>query len=217
MSREAPQDIGNQDATLDEFVYADKSHPLTFVEDANPESSGGESSGFLWGYQVYHQQYRENISRDTGTRVKRSKLHLVPTAYTYDDRVELLRSMEILIDNGIIRKHGSKDEPDARDVLDIFTDFLVKVLNHTKDQLTQLHNFSSQSVVEFALTVPTIWSPNASRILQTALQTAARLVKFGNISTKKVVIPYIVSEPEAAATYMLAGNSSVHVSLFIYA
>ncbi|KAF7900126.1 hypothetical protein EAF00_004462 [Botryotinia globosa] len=210
LSREAPQDTDDQDGTLDEFVYADKSHPLTFVENANPESSGDESSEFLWGYQVHHQQYRENISRNTGTRVKRSKLHLVPTAYTYDDRVELLRSMEILIDNGIIRKHGSKDKPDARDVLDIFTDFLVKVLNHTKDQLIQLHNFSGQSVVEFALTVPTIWSPNASRILQTALQTAARLVKFGNISTKKVVIPYIVSEPEAAAIYMLAGNSPVH-------
>ncbi|TGO50521.1 hypothetical protein BOTNAR_0390g00090 [Botryotinia narcissicola] len=209
LSRETPQDTDDQDGTLDEFVYADKSHPLTFAENANPESSGDESSEFLWSYQVHHQQYRENISRNTGNRVKRSKLHLVPTAYTHDDRVELLRSMEILIENGIIRKHGSKDEPDARDVLDIFTDFLVKVLNHTKDQLIQLHNFSSQSVVEFALTVPTIWSPNASRILQTALQTAARLVKFGHISTKKVVIPYIVSEPEAAALYMLAGNSSV--------
>ncbi|KAF7955544.1 hypothetical protein EAE96_004470 [Botrytis aclada] len=210
LSREAPQDTDEQDGTLEEFVYADENHPLTYAEDKNAESGGDESSEFLWGYQVHHQQYIENISRNTATRVKRSKLHLVPTAYTHDDRVELLRSMEILIDNGIIRKHGSKDEPDARDVLDIFTDFLVKVLNHTKEQLTQLHNFSSHSVVEFALTVPIIWSPNASRILQNALQTAARLVKFGNISMKKVVVPYIVSEPEAAAIYMLAGNLSIH-------
>ncbi|TGO21604.1 hypothetical protein BPAE_0210g00090 [Botrytis paeoniae] len=210
LSRDAPQDIDEQDGTLEEFVYDDKDHPLTYIGDANVESGGDESSEFLWGYQVHHQQYRENISRNAGTRVKRSKLHLVPTAYTHDDRVELLRSIESLIDNGIIRKHGLKDEPDARDVLDIFTDFLVKVLNHTKEQLIQLHNFSSQSVVEFTLTVPTIWSPNASRILQTALQNAARLVKFGDISTKKVVVPYIVSEPEAAAIYMLAGNSSVH-------
>ncbi|KAF7929793.1 hypothetical protein EAE99_004697 [Botrytis elliptica] len=210
LSREAPQDIDEQDGTLEEFVYDDKDHSLTYVGDANAESDGDESSEFLWGYQVHHKQYRENISRNTETRVKRSKLHLVPTAYTHDDRIELLRSIEILIENGIIRKHGSKNEPDARDVLDIFTDFLVKVLNHTKEQLIQLHNFSSQSVVEFALTVPTIWSPNASRILQTALQNAARLVKFGNISPKKAVVPYIVSEPEAAAIYMLAGNSSVH-------
>ncbi|KAF7922130.1 uncharacterized protein EAE98_008341 [Botrytis deweyae] len=210
LSREAPQDTDEHDETLEEFVYDDEDHPLTYVRDANAESDGDESSEFLWGYQVHHQQYRENISRNTGTRVKRSKLHLVPTAYTHDDRIELLRSIEILIDNGIIRKHGSKNEPDARDVLDIFTDFLLKVLNHTKEQLIQLHNFSSQSVVEFALTVPTIWSPNASRILQTALQNAARLVKFGNISPKKAVVPYIVSEPEAAAIYMLAGNSSVH-------
>ncbi|ESZ94881.1 hypothetical protein SBOR_4757 [Sclerotinia borealis F-4128] len=156
-----------------------------------------------------NQQYKENISRDPKSRVKRSKLRLVQTPYTLDDRVELLEIIEGLIHDKLIRKHGSKYSPDTRDVLDIFTDFLVKVLQHTKKQLIQLNNFSDGSVVEFALTVPTIWSPNASRILQTALQTAARAVKFGD--TSDAIVPYIVSEPEAAATYMLAGTNSVHL------
>ncbi|KAI9640157.1 hypothetical protein NHQ30_011394 [Ciborinia camelliae] len=215
LSREAPQD--EDDENLKEFIYADNDHPLTVIGDSNlashlesHELDEDESSEFFWGYQVHHQQYGENISRDTRTRVKRSKLRLVETPYTQDDRIELLDIMEGLIQKNIIRKQGFKDVHDARDVLDIFTDFLVKVLQHTKEQLIQLHNFSDNSVVEFAMTVPTIWSPIASRILQTALQTAARVVKFGNSSTKNALIPYIVSEPEAAAIYMLAEKSSVH-------
>ncbi|KAF7862502.1 hypothetical protein EAF04_007375 [Stromatinia cepivora] len=216
-SWEAPEDIDGEGGTLEEFVYADNNHSLTRVGDSNIESQPeyleldeDNSSEFFWGYQVHHQQYRENISRDTRTRVKRSKLWLVHTPYTREDRVELVHLIEYLIENHIIRKHGLKDIPDVRDVLDIFTDFLVKILHHTKEQLIRLHNFSGSSVVEFALTVPTIWSPNASRILQTSLQTAARVVKFGDLSTKKAVIPYIVSEPEAAAIYMLARDTSVH-------
>ncbi|KAJ8069522.1 hypothetical protein OCU04_003173 [Sclerotinia nivalis] len=216
LSRDGPEDIDEDGGTLEEFVYADNNHPLTSVGDSNIESQlnclelDEGSSKFFWGYQVHHQQYRENICRDTITRVKRSKLWLVQTPYTREDRVELVHIIEYLIENHIIRKHGLKDKSDVRDVLDTFTDFLVKVLHHTREQLIQLHNFSHSSVVEFALTVPTIWSPNASRILQTALQTATRVVKFGDMSTKKAIIPYIVSEPEAAAIYMLARDTSVH-------
>lgn len=210
--------MDDQGGTLEEFVYADDDHPLTVIQDVNAETDlehldlgEKESSEFFWGYQVHCQQYRENITRDARTRVKRSKLLLVQTDYTRDDRVELSAILEGLIKNEIIRKHGSKKGPDVRDVLDLFTDFLVKVLHHTKEQLMQLHGFSGSSVVEFAMTVPTIWSPNASRTLQIALQTAARVVKFGNTSIEKAVVPYIVSEPEAAAIYMLAKNPSVQV------
>ncbi|APA11404.1 hypothetical protein sscle_07g061740 [Sclerotinia sclerotiorum 1980 UF-70] len=216
LSREAPEDIDEDGGTSEEFVYADNNHPLTSIEDPNIDSQPDNLdlverfSEFFWGYQVHHQQYRENISRDTRTRVKRSKLWLVQTPYTREDRIELVHIIEYLIENYFIRKHGLKDEPDVRDVLDTFIDFLVKVLHHTKEQLTQLHNFSHSSVVEFSLTVPTIWSPKASRILQNALQTAARVTKFGDMSTKKAVIPYTVSEPEAAAIYMLARDNSVH-------
>lgn len=212
------QDIDEEGGTLEEFVYDDKRHPLTCTRDSSLASQqerlrlyGDENSEFFWGYQVHHQQYRENIPRDTSTRLKRSKLRLIETSYTKDDRLELAHIIEGLIRNRIIRKHGCKYSPDTRDVLDILTDFMVKVLQHTKEQLIQLHDFSCDSVVEFALTVPTIWSPSASRILQSALQTAARVVEFGDLTTKSALVPYIISEPEAAAIYMLAGRTSVYV------
>lgn len=164
----------------------DQHHPLPHVPESKNASlqehiglDEDSSSDFFWGYQVHHQQYGENIPRSSQLKIKRSKLQFVQTPYTRDDRVELLRIFRGLIRNKIIGRHGSKYKTDERDVLDILTDILVKALQHTKEQLMQLHNFSRSSVVEFALTVPTIRGSNASRILQTASQTSARVVEFG--------------------------------------
>jgi hypothetical protein len=170
-----------------------------------------DSSDLFFGYDVSRKQYTENSARDPMTLAKRFKLYLVDTKYTEQERGHLNKLLQHLRDHGIIRKFGSKTAPDERDVSDLITDFLVKVLEHSKSELSRLHGFSDNSHVEFALTVPTAWSPSSSRVLQVALQTAVKAVKFGEIAEQEIIVPYIISEPEAAATYMLAGNNDVLV------
>jgi hypothetical protein len=170
-----------------------------------------DSPDLFFGYDVSRKQYTENSARDPMTLAKRFKLYLVPTEYTEQERGHLQKLLQNLRDHGIIRKFGSKTAPDERDVSDVITDFLVKVLEHTKSELSRLHGFSDNSNVEFALTVPTAWSPGASRVLQIALQSAVKAVNFGKLAEQEIIIPYIISEPEAAATYMLAGNNDVLV------
>ncbi|KAM3088283.1 hypothetical protein ACMFMG_002337 [Clarireedia jacksonii] len=219
-----PSHPESEDDHLEEMVYRQKSneHPFasqsqqvktmqndTDQNDDDEDMEIIESADLFFGYEVFQKKYMENSARDPKTLAKRFKLCLVDAKYTEQERVYLTELLQYLRAHGIIRKFGCKTASDERDVLDIITDFLVKLLEHTKSELSRLHGFSDNSQVEFAITVPTAWSPGASRILQTALQTAAKAVKFGKIAEKESITPYIISEPEAAATYMLAGNNDV--------
>lgn len=171
-----------------------------------------DSSDFFWGYEVMYQQYIRNLPRDHRTRVKKVKLWLVNTTHTANERMQLGELLKILRTFGIIRKHGSQKTPNETDAQDIITDFFVKLLQHVQIELMKLHGYSDEFPVEFAMTVPAAWTPCASRVLQAALQAAARAVGFGTTSQNTPITPYIISEPEAAATYMLADNSDVLVS-----
>lgn len=81
---------------------------------------------------------------------------------------------------------------------DVITDFMVKILEHTRKQLETLENYNSNNCsVSFALTVPTIWSARSSRILQFALEDAIKTTGFGNLTQGSVDNLFVVSEPEA--------------------
>ncbi|APA08663.1 hypothetical protein SS1G_02401 [Sclerotinia sclerotiorum 1980 UF-70] len=150
-------------------------HPLTLSgvggdKDNDPEDSEMEdelSVDFLWGYEVPYHVYKANSTRSQRRLIKRAKLMLVRTEYTNKDRKGLRGKFTGLLKEGIIRRHGkrSKAEPDMWDAVDPVSDFLVKVLQHTKEQLKLLHGFTDRTPVDFVMTVPTVWSPEASRVL----------------------------------------------------
>ncbi|KAL2068408.1 hypothetical protein VTL71DRAFT_16506 [Oculimacula yallundae] len=173
----------------------------TLRDRASSTSSHEESSAHLWGYEAYHQMYAANIERGTMGHIARAKLMLVNSKHTVDDRKRVRPQLEYLIGKGTIRKHSTTDNVSLPDVQDVITDFLVNVLSHTKQQLIELEGFTEDCQISFSLTVPTIWSVRSSRILQASMQEAINIAQFGSLSSL-----FIVSEPEAAATFLL-GNT----------
>ncbi|CZT52886.1 uncharacterized protein RSE6_14288 [Rhynchosporium secalis] len=167
-------------------------------DGASPTLSHKKTPAHIWGYEAYHQKYAGDMQYSQMGHVQRAKLTLVNTKHTLDDRKKVLLQLEDLIQKGAIRKHSNTDNVVLSDVQDVITDFLVYVLVHTKQELIEREEFTDDCQISFALSVPTIWSPQSSRILQTCMQEAINMANFGSLAQL-----FIVSEPEAAATFLI--------------
>jgi hypothetical protein len=77
---------------------------------------------------------------------------------------------------------------------------------HAKIQLRREHGISEAAPIEHVLTVPAIWSAEACRKMQKAMATAIKQANFGTVENL-----FLVSEPEAAATYVLSQYNAVNV------
>ncbi|KAF7891902.1 hypothetical protein EAF00_008204 [Botryotinia globosa] len=208
----------DEDEIFDEnlFDLSHGLHPLLLSGadwDAlnEPEMEDGLSVHFLWGYSVPYQIYKANSTRSQRRLMKRAKLMLVDTEYTNEDRKGLRSTLTGLLKEGIIRRHGkrSKTESDMWDAVDPISDYIVKVLQHTKEQLKILHGFTDQTPVDFVMTVPTVWSPEASRVLQTSVKAAIQATTFGNPWVTTADSIFLISEPEAAATFLLERSEDI--------
>ncbi|KAJ5054792.1 uncharacterized protein L3040_001056 [Drepanopeziza brunnea f. sp. 'multigermtubi'] len=177
--------------------------------DANLYNSDEEDdedfSKFLWGYEVPYHKYEENAARprDEIRCIERPKLMLVDTAHTQEDRDRLRPKLDHLISQGLIQKYGKRYSPNERDVQDTISDFLIEVFQHTKKQLMETEGLTEECQVSFVMTVPAIWSPRSSRILQYAMEAAIRTTGLGTLGYGSVDNLFIITEPEAAATYLL--------------
>jgi hypothetical protein len=177
-----------------------------------------ESSQFLWGYKAPYEMYRGHSSRNRNRHIERAKLILLSSKHTAEDRKRLRPSIDRLIEKGIIRKFGKKHHSDTRDIQDIIADFLVAALTHTKEQLVRLEGFdASLCSISFVLAIPTIWPTKSTRILQYALEDAIRTTGFGKLTHGSIDNLFVVSEPEAAATYVVGNSRTMIVSnVFTY-
>jgi hypothetical protein len=186
------------------------------IEDSEDSEMEDELSlEYLWGYGVPYEVYKANSSRSQRRYIKRAKLMLVETEYTNEDRKGLRTVLNGLLKEGIIRRHGkkSKTEPDMWDAVDPISDYLVKVLEHTKEQLQLLHGFTHGTPVDFIMTVPTVWSPEASRVLQTAVKAAIYATSLGKPGGTTADNLFLISEPETAATFLLENSENISVSI----
>lgn len=204
-SRASSVDIEmNQD---DQRIEHDQSKRL----DAS-QMDGEHSTTFLWGYDVPYQRFVAHSNRNESRLIRRPKLMLVKSAHTKEDRLLLRPVLDRLIENRIIRKFSAKGVPSVRDVQDVISDFLIQVLRHTKKQLVKNEHFTSECPVSFVLTVPSIWCANSSRVLQFAMDTAIKATGFCTLENGSIDDLFIVSEPEAAATYLLGDSDNMLVS-----
>lgn len=170
-------------------------------EDEDIDGDNDESPDLLWGYGVPYHLNVLNTSRNPNRLIALPKLLLVDTPYTKQTRSDLRPLLKQLKRKQII----TSDQ-------DVITDFLVPVFRHTKKQLVKFHSFQENSLVEFAVTVPAIWSQKSSRILQAAVESAIRLSNFGSLEHGNVINLIIISEPEAAATALAASSRHIIVS-----
>jgi hypothetical protein len=165
-----------------------------------------------FGYQALWNRYNVRSERDVDLLVLGAKSELFKRPHSKSDREKLRFQLRRLINQGIIRKYGKKDEPDVRDVRDVITDLFVKLLQHTKQQLIRREGFTDECPVEWELAIPTIWEPMSSDLLKVAMEDAIRITGFG-----KQGAPISLStgtEPEFAATWILEKTQVPLVRIF---
>lgn len=207
VDREEPGYGAEDIYTADDHISANaarahNSQEVGCEEDDDQGIDNDDSTELLWGYTVSYQEYLGNTNRNRRRIAKRAKLMLLGTKYTKRDRNTLQPVLKRLRTQKIIQNNQ-----------DVITDFLTKVFQHTKEQLTLLEGYTTACPVEFVLTVPTIWSPKSSRVMQAAMESAILLSGFGTLQNGGVNNLFIVPEPEAAATYLLAASNDMLVCI----
>ena len=131
-----------------------------------------------WGYEVHH--IRAAPWSTPGTHVERFKLML--------DRHERTAGLRKDVDK-TLKALGKEPE-------DVMTDYLTKLLNHTRDQLEMTKRLGSDIEIDLVACVPAIWDDVGLTITTRAIKKAADIV--GLPHSGEV---YLVSEPDAAATF----------------
>ncbi|KAH8816829.1 Hsp70 family protein-like protein [Xylogone sp. PMI_703] len=168
-------------------------------EPGDPSQQGGiplsqESS--IWGYGIQTRQLSPANERAEFVPISMSKLLLDKSEHTQSFRHGLLMPLKRLKQAGIIRK----DE-------DVISSYLSHLFRHTKEQLTSLYGLNDSCIVEHVLCVPNAWSPEALRIMQECIQAAIQASELGSMDNL-----FIVSEPEAAAMFVLERTQLVNAA-----
>jgi hypothetical protein len=90
--------------------------------------------------------------------------------------------------------------------LDFITDFLTGFLKHAKSELQKSHDLQDDEVVEMTLCVPVAWESKVNRYMLAALTAA---MKNSGLRFQKNL--FLISEAEAAASFVLHGDFGVGV------
>ena len=205
-SRARPIDVINIDDSDDE-QQQNRGEDLNEDLDMELDEDDEEDNGTLWGYQIQRKLEFADSNRNQNRCMARFKLLLDESDLTQKIREDLEPYCQELKRDRIIKEKE-----------DIIADYLHYLFVHTKNELIKHHEFTETSPVEFVLCVPPIWTPKASRIMQKNMERAMRESGLGRVENDSVDNLFIVSEPEAAAAYMLASEStSVIVSCMFLA
>ncbi|ETS77294.1 hypothetical protein PFICI_11168 [Pestalotiopsis fici W106-1] len=167
--------------------------PMDVDEEGNDVSMG-------WGYDVHDDRRTSAVHNDPNKKLlNRFKLLLDQSPDTDYIRAELRETLTLLKKKKIIKGP-----------LQVIADFLTCLLQHTKSELLQ-EGFDDNWRKEMVLCVPAIWSQKACRDMQTAMAIAMERTNFGGVDAQNNSIEnlFIVSEPEAAATYVLASDPDI--------
>ncbi|KUJ10103.1 uncharacterized protein LY89DRAFT_596948 [Mollisia scopiformis] len=168
------------------------------------------SPDLLWGFQCPYQRYIAHTTRDYRRHVDRVKLMLLNTEHTKKGREELQPVFEDLIENQLVRNNGiQRPDLDCELVQDMITDYLAKIFQHTRQELIARGEYDNKSCVKFALTVPVMFSKISSLVLQWALGEAIRVTGFGTLTNRNVDNLFLVTEPKAAATFLLGSSKDL--------
>lgn len=160
-----------------------------------------------WGYDVQRKLNAGNIHRDDAKPLARFKLPLDPNEHTKDVCAEVRVTVESLIKRKIIA-----------DETDIYSDYLMHLLEHTKNQLLASEELCQHMLMQFVLCVPAKWPIRGCRTMQLALESAIARTSMDEFAIDGEHDTFMISEPEAAAECILAeANSELQVRLIAHA
>ncbi|KAF7903994.1 hypothetical protein EAF00_001328 [Botryotinia globosa] len=155
--------------------------------------SGLKPNFMYWGYEVQDKLSEPDLDKKQYNCITRSKLLLDTSCETEKIREELKPVLKTLK----ARKYIKANE-------DVIAQYLEQLFSHAKRYLKDTRRLKDTTVVEHVLCVPVIWSPSACRKMQNAMEIAIQKTELG--STHNL---FLVSEPEAAAAYVLEYSKSI--------
>lgn len=181
--------ISDQDEEEDDYRPDDD---FLAVNGGNDEFSTNAPRNFFWGYGI-QKLIAPDMDPNQFDRVARSKLLLDTKAYTQEVRDELRPVIQRLRRRRIINEDG-----------DVIADYLTQLFIHAKKQIMDVLEMPETTSVEHVLCVPIIWSSKALRTMQSAMKCAIQNSGLGGMENL-----FLVSEPEAAAAYVLGQSDEV--------
>ncbi|KAK0620779.1 hypothetical protein B0T14DRAFT_522135 [Immersiella caudata] len=153
-----------------------------------------EETTFRWGYGAHEAWGRSAAHTDPNSKpLACFKLLLDSTARTQAIRMRLNETLGELKKKRVI-KHN----------LDVIVDFLTCLLRHAKTDIENA-GYDESYKREMVMCVPAIWTQKACRDMQSAMAKAMVLSGFPGVDLEDKTIEslFIVSEPEAAAAFVL--------------
>jgi hypothetical protein len=150
---------------------------------------------FFWGYGIQRLTVPD-MDHSKFNRISRSKLLLDSSNHTQHVRNDLRPIINRLKRTKVIKEQE-----------DVIADYLTHFFLHSKRELIR-DGISDTSKVEHVLCVPIVWSSKALRTMQRAMETAIRKSEFGSLNNL-----FLVTEPEAAAAFVLGKSNEVNVSI----
>ncbi|KAK0653120.1 hypothetical protein B0T16DRAFT_407468 [Cercophora newfieldiana] len=185
--------------------FQDDSGLAVFGQQGNDGHDPGqmetdEDNSFRWGYAAHEAWGRSATHAGANSKpLSRFKLLLDQSARTESIRADLWRTLDELKVKRVISKP-----------LDVIVDFLASLLRHAKSGIENA-GFDDSYRREMVLCVPAIWTQKACRDMQGALGKAMAMAGFPGVDTETNTIDnfFIVSEPEAAAAFVLTNERDI--------
>ncbi|KAI3339160.1 hypothetical protein F4824DRAFT_456252 [Ustulina deusta] len=160
-----------------------------------------DSGDFKWGYKM-HEAWAKPAThfRQTSKAMNRFKLLLDQSPQTETVRRGLRSTLNYLASKRIVKSE-----------VGVIADFLTYLLRHVKNQLRSLRLYDDYRM-EMVLCVPAIWTQKACRDMQVALVAAMKAAPFKGVdlSCQAIENLFLVSEPEAAAAFILDTDQDIH-------
>jgi len=186
------------DSSSDSSQSEDENENEVENEGEQREEERAKPDTLFWGFGVQKQLKMIDIPKDGTKRIARFKLML-------DEKNE--HTDHIRAEIGAIVKNLKRSKLIKKDT-DIISDYLTQLFTHTRNELRNMDDFNDNLPIEFVLCIPAVWPSKACRIMQTAMATAAQRSGLGSLQSDSLSNLFIVSEPEAAAAWVLAENNN---------
>ncbi|KAF4967646.1 hypothetical protein FSARC_4841 [Fusarium sarcochroum] len=165
-----------------------------------------------WGYEVHRELGHPPTHSDPS---KRPVFHFKALLGKGKNQAKLRKHCSESLRN--LHRHLVDESKFAykKVLLPVIIDYLTFLLQHTKNEI--LKERFEIGDTEMVLCVPDIWDQQACRDMQFCMAEAMDRVGFPGVEVKHSSISkvFLISEPEAAATYILAITSDISVRPFI--
>jgi hypothetical protein len=165
--------------------------------DLDSNIGGDAPRNITWGYGV-QSLIRPDVDLKGYNRVLKSKLLLDASEKTQRVRDELRPALEAMKSARIIKEDD-----------DVIANYLARLFSHVKQQLTSEYYLADGIPIEHVLCVPVVWSAKACRRMQKAMEVAIKESQLGTMGDL-----FFVSEPEAAAQYLIGETREINVSRY---